>query len=113
MRKLSIISLCVIVVFGVCVSGIKYQVVFLRKSLNKINNEIIKITDDLRLYNAEWSYLNNPKRLEELASKYLPEMRPIEYKQILRYNEFIKTEYENKTDAKRQAFDNLLNSLIQ
>ena len=113
MRKLSVIALCSVLVLGVCVSSVKYQTVFMRKKLNKINNEIIKITDDLRVYSAEWSYLNDPKRLEELASKYLPEMHPMEYKQILRYNDFINTEYETQTDVKRQAFDNLLNSLIQ
>ena len=74
MRKLSVIALCSIFILGVCVSSVKYQTVFMRKKLNKINNEIIKITDDLRVYSAEWSYLNDPKRLEELASKYLPEI---------------------------------------
>ena len=39
-------------------------------------------------------------------------MRPVDYKQILRYNDFINSEYENQVNAKRQAFDNLLDSLM-
>lgn len=112
MRKLSVIALCILVVLGVYVSKIKYEVVFLRKNLNKINCEIVKVTDNLRIFGAEWSYLNNPKRLSELASKYLPQLQPMEYKQILRYDDFVKRDYANRTDAKRQAFDNLLDSLM-
>lgn len=112
MRKLSTISLCTLFILGICVSKIKYEVVFLRKNLARINNEITHVADDLRVYRAEWSYLNNPKRLAKLATKYLPEMRPVDYKQILRYNDFINSEYENQVNAKRQAFDNLLDSLM-
>lgn len=112
MRKLSIISLCILFILGICVSKIKYEVVFLRKNLAKINNEIIHVADDLRVFRAEWSYLNNPRRLTKLATKYLSEMRPVDYKQILRYNDFINSEYENQVNAKRQAFDNLLDSLM-
>ena len=112
MRKLSVLFICFLVFLGVGVSKFKYEVVFMRRTLSKINNEIVRIADDLRVYEAEWSYLNDPKRLAILASKYLPDMKPIEHKQILRYNDFINMEYENKADAKRQAFDNLLNSLM-
>ncbi len=112
MRQLSVIALCVLIVLGICVSRIKYEVVFLRKNLNKINNEIIRVTDDLRVFGAEWSYLNDPKRLAELASKYLPQLQPIVHKQILRYDDFVQHKYANRTDAKRQAFDKLLDSLM-
>ena len=112
MRKLSIVALCTLIVLGICVSRIKYEVVFLRKTLYKINNEIVKVSDDLRVFNAEWSYLNDPKRLSELAVKYLPQMKPADYKQILRYNDFVNREYENKADVKRKALDSLLDSLI-
>ena len=45
---------------------------------NDVKNEIVVLTkkinknkDDIRILQAEWTYLSNPKRIQELSKKYL------------------------------------------
>ena len=112
MQRNLILTLIFFVILGVILSKGKYEVVSLRKQLKSIQNEILQITDDLKVYNAEWSYLNEPKRLIELANKYLPEMAPTDPKQIETYKNFIKNEYEDKTAAKHKALESFLDSIM-
>ncbi len=112
MRRNLVFTLIFFVILGVILSKSKYEVVSLRKQLKQMQNEIYKIADDLKVYNAEWSYLNNPKRLKELASKYLPNMTTTDYKQIETYNHFIDTEYEDQKIAKHKAFESFLDSIM-
>ncbi len=42
--------------------------------LDDIQKQIAREYQNLRVLNAEWSYLNSPSRLESLAEKYLPQM---------------------------------------
>jgi hypothetical protein len=100
-----------LVAIGVCVPTVKYEVVFLRKHLKKINEEIEKLEDDAKVYAAEWSCLNSPKRLKMLAAKYLKNMKPMERRQIMSYEEFASSEFETSL---RDAFKTFLdNSLIE
>ena len=112
MNRNLVLSLIGLAFLGICVSMIKYEVIFLRRTLIKIQSDINQITDDLGVYGAEWSYLNSPKRLTQLASKYLSEMRPTKYNQILSYSEFINTEYEDRIMERRKALDSFLDSLM-
>lgn len=63
------------VVFGSLLSfflfEIKYRVVELEKDLKKINRELFRAKEEFHLLKAEWSYLNNPKRIEYLSKRYL------------------------------------------
>lgn len=112
MRRNLVLTLVLFVILGVILSKSKYEVVSLRKQLKAINNEISKTIDDLKVYNAEWSYLNDPKRLKELASKYLPDMINTDIKQIETYKNFINNEYEDQNAAKHKAFESFLDSIM-
>lgn len=58
--------LSVIVLFQV-----KLHTQSLNRELIKIKSEINLARNDMQVLQAEWSYLNNPKRLAKLAERYL------------------------------------------
>jgi cell division protein FtsL len=87
MNKTVIFSIIIAILVGIGVSRIKYEVVFLRKTLKNLEEEIEKSNDNIKVLSAEWGCLNNPARLKKLANKYLPEMRPIGNSQIVRYKD--------------------------
>ncbi|MBR1943927.1 MAG: hypothetical protein IJ848_00450 [Alphaproteobacteria bacterium] len=112
MNRNLILTLVLFVTLGVLLSKSKYEVVSLRKQLKTINREIVQTTDDLKVYNAEWSYLNEPKRLQELAKKYLPKMTITDVRQIETYKNFVNNEYEDQETAKHKAFESFLDSVM-
>jgi len=67
---------------GVGLFVVKNQVQSLEVELTRINREIREEREDLHVLRAEWSHLNEPGRLEMLASKYL-ELIPLEAIQFL------------------------------
>lgn len=111
MNKSLIISLIVLIFVGIGVSRVKYEVVFLRKSLNETNSKIEKCQDDMRVLGAEWSYLNDPKRLRKLCEKYLPAMKPMENTQVVSYNKIIGSDYEEQFSSNR-AFNSFLDDAL-
>lgn len=96
MNKSIIISLVALVLIGIGVSRVKYEVVFLRKNLNSTQREIEQCSDDLKVLGAEWSYLNNPQRLKKLCEKHLKFMKPIENSQVISYDEIVGQDYEER-----------------
>ena len=109
MNKNFVLSAIGLILLGIGVSRIKYEVVFLRKHLKHLESEIGRISDDIKVYGAEWSYLNNPKRLKKLAEKYLPKLKPMSNKQVLSYKEFARNDYECQTN--RNALESFLDSI--
>ena len=63
------IATLILVCFGL------YNGVYLAKAhereLQRLNAEIAKEGETIRVLKAEWSYLNQPERLQELARKHL------------------------------------------
>ncbi len=60
---------------------VKYQVQALEEELARLNAAILKEQQQIHVLRAEWSYLNTPSRLEELAARHL-DLRPVETAQI-------------------------------
>jgi hypothetical protein len=89
MNKTIILSVITIIIAGICVSRIKYEVVFLKKTLKTLDKELEKCNDNIKILNAEWGCLNNPKRLKKLVGKYFPDMKPVGYTQVIRYKDII------------------------
>ncbi len=58
-------------VLSVGVFRITYQVDEMEKELRALNKEILDEQETIHILKAEWSHLNDPARLEELAKKYL------------------------------------------
>lgn len=58
-------------ILAIGVFRITYQVDELEKELQALNKEILQEQETIHILKAEWSHLNDPVRLEELAKKYL------------------------------------------
>ena len=109
MNKLLIFSLLALLLIGGIVSRIKYEVVFLKDQLKNVNSKIEQYTDDLKVYNAEWSYLNSPARLKKLCEKYLKNLSPTENKQIISYQTILNSNLSsNSSSAFSEFLDNSL-----
>jgi len=60
---------------------VKYQVQTLEDRLAKVNRAIVREQEQIHVLRAEWSYLDRPERIEQLAQKYL-ELAPPKASQI-------------------------------
>lgn len=56
---------------SIAVFRITYQVDELESRLHSLNNEILDEQETIHILKAEWSYLNDPHRLEVLTKRYL------------------------------------------
>ena len=50
---------------------VKYQVQKLEDRLAKLNRDIVREQEQIHVLRAEWTYLDRPERIEQLAKKYL------------------------------------------
>lgn len=66
--------LCLAAVIGLFV--VKHRVQALEEKLNRLNAEIIADRHAVQVLQAEWSYLNQPARLEALGRKLLDMQAP-------------------------------------
>lgn len=73
------ILLAVTVGFGLF--HVKYKVQTLEDDLKRLHAETTKEQEQLHVLRAEWSYLNQPSRLQELSARYLP-LEPLDASQI-------------------------------
>jgi len=62
--------------------SVKYQVHDLEAKYTRLSGELEDERRALHVLRAEWATLNDPKRLEELASQYL-DMGPIAPRQVV------------------------------
>ncbi|MEE2998187.1 MAG: hypothetical protein VX700_13685 [Pseudomonadota bacterium] len=87
MRKSTLLwsVLCIAVVIGLF--AVKHSVQDLEGRLQALNTEILLDRDATQVLEAEWSYLNQPARLEMLGRKLLG-MQPASADQILTPKEF-------------------------
>lgn len=76
------ISFTCIMGFGMFV--MKNQVQSLEKELVRINANISEDIKAIHVLKAEWSHLNSPARLRELAGKHI-DLNPMKAGQIIRY----------------------------
>jgi len=56
---------------GVALFLMKYEVQAREERLARINAEIIRTQEAIQVLRAEWSYLNRPDRLADLATRHL------------------------------------------
>ena len=67
---------------GFALFNIKFKVEQLDNDLSQLNKQILKEQNAVHVLRAEWSYLNRPENIENLARKYLPDLRYPETSQI-------------------------------
>ncbi|APR98778.1 cell division protein FtsL [Wolbachia endosymbiont of Folsomia candida] len=71
MKTFCIVSIVVFFFSTIGLFKVKLYVQSLNRELIKIKSEINSVQSDIKVLQAEWSYLNNPKRLAKLVEKYL------------------------------------------
>lgn len=78
----------------------KNQVQDLEDQLIGINKNIQEDIKTIHILKAEWSHLNSPKRLRQLAEKHIS-LNPVRAEQIINYSQ-VPFEYENSESDKRR-----------
>ncbi|MBU0726486.1 MAG: energy transducer TonB [Alphaproteobacteria bacterium] len=61
---------------GVALFLLKYEVQEREEQLARLNSQIIRDQEAIQILRAEWSYLNRPDRLADLARRYL-DLEPV------------------------------------
>ena len=71
MRHTTVFAIFLTSVMGVALFYLKHEVTNLEDELNKLNHSIITERDAVHVLKAEWSHLNDMRRLKDLSVRYL------------------------------------------
>lgn len=82
MKGSTFVFTCVAVATGIALFHIKYQVVGLEKEYAQTLQHIYDTNEAMHVLRAEWAHLNDPRRLNDLSSKYL-KIGPIQAAQFI------------------------------
>jgi hypothetical protein len=80
-HPVSLILFVLAVVAGGVVFSVAFKVSALEDQLTVLNKQITQDRDSVHVLRAEWSYLNQPERLDGLSQRYL-ELQPLKGSQI-------------------------------
>ena len=69
-RPGTVVWFCVVVAVGYAMFQVKYEVMQQEQALSGINKQIADDREQIRVLNAEWSYLTRPSRIEELNARF-------------------------------------------
>lgn len=81
MRLSTLLWALLVGVSGYVMFQVKYEVVQLEDELAHLDHRIDAGREQIRVLDAEWSFLNQPARLEQLAKRFL-DLQPISAEQI-------------------------------
>ena len=70
-RPGTIIWFCIVVAVGYAMFQVKYEVMQQEQTLAGINKHITDDREQIRVLDAEWTYLTRPARLQQLADRFL------------------------------------------
>ncbi|MGH6930272.1 MAG: cell division protein FtsL [Dongiaceae bacterium] len=68
---------------GVGLFHVSYRVQSLEEELGRVNRDILREQETIHVLRAEWSYLNEPRRLAELSRRHLT-LAPLSANQMMR-----------------------------
>lgn len=80
-RPGTIVWLFLVIAVGYAMFQVKYEVMQQEETLARLSKEIADSREQIRVIDAEWSYLTRPDRLKRLATRYL-NLAPIAAAQI-------------------------------
>lgn len=81
-RPSTILWIAAVILIGYAMFQVKYEVLQQEQQLARLDHAILKDRESIRVLNAEWSYLSQPTRLDQLAKRYLT-LAPIGTAQLL------------------------------
>lgn len=80
-RALNIVLVLAVIGASVGLYDIKYRAELVERRVQTIEKKIASEQESIRVLRAEWSYLNQPERLQELAQRYT-KLEPLQASQI-------------------------------
>lgn len=69
-RGIGFVLVLAVIVLSVGLYDIKYRAEAAEKRVQQLERDIASEQEGIRVLRAEWSYLNQPERLQELAQRY-------------------------------------------
>lgn len=70
-RVVHLLAVAIVIFASFALYRVKYEAGEQARELARLNAEIAQEKDAMAVLKAEWSHLNRPARLQELADKYL------------------------------------------
>ena len=70
-RSVTLLALVLAAAVSYGLYQLKYDVQLLESELEGLNRELIGEREAIRVLEAEWSFLNRPQRLQDLAARHL------------------------------------------
>jgi hypothetical protein len=89
---------------------VKYEVAALDASVIRLKGEIKQHNEAMHVLRAEWSHLNEPKRLQHLCAKYLGHLKPVNSTQLITMHDMIQSSQSSSQD---KNLDTYMNSFIE
>ena len=81
-RPGTVLWLLLVMAVGYAMFQVKYEVMQQEDTLAHINKDIADTRDQIRVLDAEWTYLSQPNRVKQLAARYL-DLSPMSAAQIV------------------------------
>ena len=88
MKRMTGICLVFATVMGIVTFGAKKKVASLEAELLRTNSQIRMLEESFQILSAEWSFLNDPSRIQKLAEKYL-DLGPSDPIQLVSHENFL------------------------
>lgn len=102
MARFALIALFAAMATGMFV--IKNKVIALENELERINAQIRDDQNALHVLKAEWTYLNDPKRIRDLSERHV-HMKPLRGEQIISFSAIpFKTDRGGKENIIRVSY---------
>ena len=98
-RRSTLFTSLLAVLTGIALFVVKYQVQDFEGTLTKINREISDHRQAVHVLKAEWSHLNNPERLGNLARWHLG-MQPIDPAQMTNFKSMERLKLSPRLETK-------------
>ena len=70
-RPSTIVWFCIVIAVGYAMFQVKYEVMQQEQTLASLNKQITEGREQIRMLDAEWSYLTRPSRIEDLSGRFL------------------------------------------
>lgn len=85
-RWVEVVMISATIVVAIALYAVKYDTGQVARGIADLEGEIAREREAIGILRAEWSLLNRPARLQELAQKHL-ELKPVQAAQIKGYAE--------------------------
>ncbi len=87
LTRSSFLLLTLAIFVGIGLFRVKYEVIALEANHLRVQKEIKENKDAIHVLKAEWTYLNEPKSLQALCHKYLPELKSVGSRQLVTFQD--------------------------